>query len=89
MGVPVALIYLGFIGDAGIVSGIDDCFNDASEWRKSFTEHTARCFPPRMYDREIHCGAASFWLLIRDLPVLRQSPSISQRSNLIRGGIPV
>jgi hypothetical protein len=82
MGVPVAMIYLGFIGDAGIISGIDDFFNDTSEWRKSFAEHTARCFPSSMYDREINCGAASFWLLVRDLHVLRQSPPIARRRNL-------
>jgi hypothetical protein len=88
-GVPVAMIYLGFIGDARIISHIDDCFNDAREWRKSFTEHTGRCFPPSMYDREINCGAASFWLLVRHLQVLRQSPPITQRRNLVSKGGPI
>jgi hypothetical protein len=31
-----AAVDLGFIGDAGIISGIEDCFADSSEWRKSF-----------------------------------------------------
>ena len=74
MGIPVAMIYLGFIGDTAI-SCADDCFHDADQWTRAFHDHTVKHFPATMYGREINCGAASFWLLLRDLQVLRQSPS--------------
>ena len=82
LGVPVAMIYLGFVGDA-VISSADDCFHDATQWRKAFHDHTVKHFPATMIDREISCGAASFWLLLRELPVLRQSPPIEQRRLLI------
>jgi hypothetical protein len=84
MGIPVALIYLGFIGDAAI-SCAEDCFHEAAQWRKAFLGHAAEHFPARLYDREINSGAASFWFLFRELPVLRQSPPIEHRRVLESG----
>jgi hypothetical protein len=41
MGIPVAMIYLGFIGDTAI-SRADDCFHDADQWTKAFHDHTVK-----------------------------------------------
>jgi len=82
MRIPVAIIYLGFIGDVGISSGVDDSFSEPKRWRKAFAEHTAQHFPVKMRGCEINCDSASFWLLVRELQVLRQSPPVGQRSIL-------
>jgi hypothetical protein len=72
LGIPTALIYLGFIGDDRI--GTDDHrLRTPSDWYSAFDAHTAEHFPADQQGRQIDCGAAGFWLLVRDLPVLRQS----------------
>jgi hypothetical protein len=81
LGVPVGLIYLGFIGDLGISHG-DDCFRTSKHWRDAFRTHTAEHFPSGMLERRIDCGDASFWLLVREIQVLRQSPMLGQRKPL-------
>lgn len=78
MGIPVALVYLGFIGDTAI-SRPGDFFASDEEWRTAFVSHTAPHFPSAMLGQEIVCGAASFWLAVRSLPVRRISPDASER----------
>jgi hypothetical protein len=78
LGIPVALIYLGFIGDRAIAQeGFYLATSD--DWRDAFGHHTAAHFPASMQGRRIECGAASFWLLLRDLRVQQLSPPIEQR----------
>jgi len=69
LGIPVVIFYLGFIGDRAI-SCAGDCFLTSANW-VAFRRHTTGHFPAEMQGREINCGAASFWLLVRDLQVLR------------------
>lgn len=82
LGVPVALIYLGFIGDL-MISGIDDCFQTSTSWRNSFEEHTKEHFPHEQLERAIDCGSAPFWLLIRELQVVKCSPPLEARRRLV------
>lgn len=77
MGIPTTLIYLGFIGDENIA--IDPHrLNVATDWKSAFNLHSAKHFPVALQSRPIDCGAASFWLLVRDLLVLNQSPKTNQ-----------
>ena len=82
LGIPVAMIYLGFIGDNAI-SRPGEFFHSSDHWQDAFRRHTAEHFPAAMQGRRIDCGAASFWLLVRELQVLRQSPPLEQRRFLI------
>jgi hypothetical protein len=52
----------------------------SGDWQSAFNLHTAKHFPTERQGNKIDCGAASFWLLVRDLMVLRQSPSIFDRA---------
>ena len=83
LGVPVALIYLGFIGNSSI-SHPGDFFDTSNHWRDTFGIHTQQCFPAKMHNRKIDCGDASFWLLLFDLPVGRLSPALAKRRPLNR-----
>jgi hypothetical protein len=78
LGIPTALIYLGFIGDEAISFGAH-CLRTPSDWQAAFEAHSAKIFPINQLGQRIDCGAASFWVLVRHLPVLRQSPPIEQR----------
>lgn len=78
LGVPVALLYLGFLGDRSI-SSTKDCFLTSKDWMDAFHGHAGEHLPVEFHDREIRCGAASFWLLVRELQVLRQSPPLERR----------
>jgi hypothetical protein len=78
LGIPTALIYLGFIGDCAIsVDG--DRLQIPSDWKSAFDLHAAKRFPTVHQGRKIDCGPAGFWLLVKDLLVLRQSPPIDHR----------
>jgi hypothetical protein len=78
LGIPVALIYLGFIGDRAI-GNENDCFQRAKDWQRAFNRHTARCFPADSQSRRLNCGEADFWLLVQHLNVRRQSPDVTLR----------
>jgi hypothetical protein len=79
LGIPVALIYLGFTGDKTISKSPEDEIPHADAWNDVFRKHTIGQFPPDLWGREIGCGLASFWLLVRGRQVLHQSPQIEQR----------
>jgi hypothetical protein len=78
LGLPTALVYLGFIGDNAIGVGAHR-LPAPSDWYSAFDLHSAKHFPPDKQGSPINCGAASFWPLVRDMPVLRNSPPIDQR----------
>jgi hypothetical protein len=69
MGVPTALIYLGFIGDENIATDPHRLVVP-SDWQSAFDFHSVRSFPAAYQGHRIDCGAASFWLLVRNLSVL-------------------
>jgi hypothetical protein len=80
MGVPVALVYLGFIGDDQISPG--NQFSDEAAWQAAFREHVADCFPPSMLEAAVATSRAPFWLLPRSLHVIRPSQPRERRRGL-------
>ena len=78
MGIPVALVYLGFLGDDAIAVP-SDRLNTCKEWKDVFMSHAKSHFPECGLDRPICCGPESFWVLCRSHPVLRPSPPINER----------
>jgi hypothetical protein len=73
MGLPTVLVYLGFLGD----EGIEDAgrhFRDRTDWETCLRAHARAVAPDALFEREIRCGPASMWALIRSRPVLEQSP---------------
>jgi len=70
-GVPVVLVYLGFLGDTGITD-VGDLLADASHWNGLFAEHLADIAPGISVDQRVNVGAG-FWILSRSCNVL--SPS--------------
>lgn len=70
LGTPVALVYLGFCGDKGMGPGF---LRSESHWREMFEAHAEPILPPDMLEREIPCGMASFWVLVRARMAVRHS----------------
>ncbi len=73
LGIPTVLMYLGFIGDNGISNG-GEPFRDETHWERIFAEYAHKTAPEALFEREIDCGAASTWFLVRSREVLTQSP---------------
>lgn len=71
-GIPVVLIYLGFIGDEGI-SDVGLPFATSEHWESVFDEYMRGVCPDPMLDHPIDCGEACFWVLSRTLPVFENS----------------
>jgi hypothetical protein len=61
LGTPVVLVSLGFIGDHGMAGHL----TSETHWRHVFETHCRDVLPPALLDRELSCGAASFWPLVR------------------------
>jgi hypothetical protein len=74
MGIPVVLVYLGFLGDTGFT----DRIFTKERWTQSVREKTEKNFPFELWAEEIRCGAGSFWFLVESKKVL--SPSQQLRS---------
>ena len=75
MGIPVVLVYLGFIGDTGFA---DQIFTKEL-WTQSVRNKTEKNFPFELWAEEIRCGAGSFWFLVESKKVLFHSPAIAER----------
>jgi hypothetical protein len=70
LGIPTVLIYLGFIGDRGM----KDPFVTSSDWREAFEEYSAPAKCKTLWEGVHQCELAPAWLLVRERPVLRESP---------------
>jgi hypothetical protein len=70
LGVPVVLVYLGFIGDEGMRNPL----RTTEDWFCALSAHAENIFPKPITDRRIDCKAAPFWILARTLPIISQSP---------------
>jgi hypothetical protein len=77
-GIPVALLYLGFTGDA-VIAGPEGRLRDGHHWRAEVVTHTSGIFPSALWERRIDTPKAPLWVLTRSLPCLRQSPFRSRR----------
>lgn len=72
MGLPVVLVYLGFLGDTGIAD-VGVPFIDDAHWTSVFQEHTHGILPDRFAERSIDCGLATMQMIERSRPVLEVS----------------
>lgn len=76
LGIPTALLYLGFVGDRGLDEGLRP-FKDDREWLNSFGDHVSSILPSKAADIEFRVGKTSALILTRSRQVLTQSPSIA------------
>jgi hypothetical protein len=82
LGIPVVLIYLGFIGDDQIAT--KGTLMADEDWRRAFVDHTALHFPGAHLEKPIATeGGAPFWVVLRTLRVKRSSPPIAERRPLV------
>ena len=73
LGIPVALIYLGFTGDAGITSA-GAPFEDADDWDRAFAKYTAGVFPRELLGQKLEIRGTPVWVLSPSRQVLEVSP---------------
>jgi hypothetical protein len=64
MGVPVVLVYLGFVG-ATDVSDLGKPFTDCADWTRAVLEHSRGVVPEEAWGGEIKIGGAAIRPLIR------------------------
>jgi hypothetical protein len=65
-GIPVVLVYLGFLKDATLGAAVNT-FTDHADWLSHFRKHCEGTLPEGFAGRWISCGAASLYLLVRSL----------------------
>lgn len=66
LGVPVVLIYLGFVGDTYFKY---DYLRDADHWQRVMGGYMQGVLPLSMAGKSVSCGAASFTMLVESLRV--------------------
>jgi len=74
LGVPVLLVYLGFIGDQGI-SDVGDPLTDVSMWESTMQDYIKPVLPTQFLSRWIPCVRSQMCVIIRSRQILEQSPS--------------
>jgi hypothetical protein len=72
LGVPTVLVYLGFLGDDGIVDA-GQPFTDQSHWESVFGSYAYSVVPKELFEKRIDCGSAPIWILIRSRRVIEMS----------------
>lgn len=77
LGIPVVLIYLGFMGDDGIRDA-GEPFRDDANWRAAFSEYAASVVPIELFEMRHDFGSAPVWLGVRSARVLEISPPRAQ-----------
>lgn len=75
LGVPNVLVYLGFLGDVGIVD-VGVPFRTEDHWRHAATSYVGAVFPPALIDVWHSFGKAETRLILRSRPVLSTSPPV-------------
>jgi len=68
LGIPIVLIYLGFLGDEGM-RDVGEPLRDHTHWNNLMRVYMQGVAPEAALERQIKCGDAEFWFLIRSLPV--------------------
>ncbi len=76
LGVPVALVYLGFCGDHGIAR-VGDPFATDDHWSSVCRPYMSRCFPMAGSERRFAILDTPVWVAIRSRYVLSQSPPVT------------
>jgi hypothetical protein len=72
LGLPVVLVYFGFLGDQGIRDA-GEPFTSDQHWQDAFWDHAGSVLPKTMCEQPVDCGAAPFWFLSRSREVISQS----------------
>ena len=72
LGIPVVLVFLGFIGDDGIAD-VGEPFSDDAAWDSAFANYSQGSFPIGFLDRQSHIENIQLWVLGRNRPVLEIS----------------
>ena|ERR1700734_1352743 len=78
LGIPNTLVFLGFTGDREIARE-GDYFADDAHWRRAFTAYLKGVLPVALLEKDISSRAASFRVLSRSLPAIRDSRPIAER----------
>ncbi len=73
LGLPVALVYLGFWGDTGI-SGVGEPFRSDDHWRTEFWQYASTSVPTGTDEKPLDCGASHMFFLVRSRKILEVSP---------------
>jgi hypothetical protein len=66
LGVPVILVYLGFLG-ADEMSRCGQPFSSDQEWKSLMMDHAAELVPEAAWERRLQTGGAPMWATIRTL----------------------
>lgn len=72
MGLPVVLIYLGFLQDDEIAN-VGQPFRNESHWRQVLNKHMENIAPAEFVDKRIMCDGAPMWFLVRSKGIKRKS----------------
>ena len=64
-GVPVVLLYLGFLNTNDMKNGNRVLFSHDSDWQNCFKEHAAQVGANKLLDKKIDCGAGTFNMICR------------------------
>ena len=78
LGVPVVLVYLGFIGDKGIADAGWPFMIDA-EWQAAFAGYAAGVGVDGLFEHRYEFAGTAAWLLARSRHVLSNSPKRVRR----------
>ena len=73
LGIPVVLIYLGFLGDDGIAD-VGPPFENIEKWVSTFTTHFNSVKALGLMDQRNEIGRTPFWVLARARQVIEVSP---------------
>jgi len=73
LGIPTAVVYLGFTGDEGIAEA-GRPFIDHADWLRVFRDKCLKVCPAPMHS-PIQTDKAPFWIVARSREVLESSPS--------------
>ncbi len=66
LGVPIVLIYLGFI-NATEMSDQGQYFKDAKTWERCILNHSKGIVPENAWERRLNIGDIPVWFLIRSV----------------------
>jgi len=86
MGIPVVLIYLGFLKDDGL-KDIDTPFSSDESLRSIMESYFGGIVPKNFLERRINCGKASMQVLIRSMECIQVSPSQAEVLKILKAAV--
>ena len=66
-GIPVVLLYVGFLNDEKLSFKKHNIFTTDAEWQDLFKKHTEKVGVDKLLEKSIDCGAASFTTIVRSI----------------------